>query len=127
MGIVVVNSTVAARLAMWKDEQISPIHYWGYCPREEDTLLRHGLNRYEIVLRHRLCGGTDPRVLARTFWELARGAQGVYCVTQPDLLRAVALLKRIFPKRPFATWVWTAREAQQNAHCLRFCDHVFSL
>jgi hypothetical protein len=127
MGIVVINSTVAARREMWTDGQMSPIHYWGYVPGPADTLLCTRQNRYEIVFRHRVCKGTDPRVLLQTIWRLKRGALGVYVVTQPDLMRAIPLVKRLFPSKPVATWIWTPHEARANARYLKASDHVFSL
>jgi hypothetical protein len=127
MGIIVVNSTVAARREMAVDGLISPIHFWGYPPTNGDTLLCNRRNRYEIVFRHRVCKGTDLRVLFQTLWRLKRGASGLYLVTQPDLMRALPLLKRMFPNKPIATWAWTPREVRSNARYLQFADHVFSL
>lgn len=127
MAIVIVNSTLPVRRAMAPNGDFSPIHYWGYEPRPHDHLLSHKLNRYEIVFRHRVCGGTDLRLLVQTLWWLARGATGVYCVTHPDLMRAVPLLKKLFPSKSFVTWIWTPREVREYASSLRLCDHVFSL
>jgi GT2 family glycosyltransferase len=124
--IVCVNSTVPFRRALYRFGRISPVHDWGYEPRPGDVLLAHRLNRFEIALRARL-GGVDPAVLAKTGWHLARGASGVYAVTQPDLLRALPLLRRVFPRRRFVTWVWMDWEVDRNLRFLRACDHVLCL
>lgn len=127
MGIIIINSNVPARLRMCSDGKISPHHHLGYVPKMNDTLLWNRQNRYEITFRHKFCKGTDPRVVVQTIWGLMRGAKGVYSVSQPDVMRAIPLLKRLFPKKPIATWIWTAREARANEQYLRPCDHVFAL
>lgn len=126
MGIVVVNSTVNARRKMATDGAICPIHYWGYQHGGSDTLIGHRFNRWEIVLRSKI-GGLDPRVVLQTVRALRSGAIGTYCVTQPDLLRAVPLLKRWFPHKPVVTWVWTREEAHGWFKLLKHADLILSL
>jgi hypothetical protein len=112
---------------MSEDDRISPIHYWGYEPQTEDRLIAHRLTRLEIVFRHKFCRGTDPRVVMQVLNALRSGCQGVYCVTQPDLMFAIPMIRRLFPKAKIATCIWTDWEARQHAPRLRYADHVFSL
>lgn len=112
---------------MCADGQISPLHYWGCQPERNDILLGHRQNRFEIVFRHRFCQGTDPYVLFQTLWCLARGATGVYSASQPDIIRAIPFLRRLFPKKTFSTWIWTAHEAHANANYVKHCNHVYAL
>jgi len=126
MSVVCINSTVPVRRRMRSDGVISPLHHWGYAPRSSDAPLAHRVNRVEITLRAKL-GGLDPNVLLATWWRLARGATGVYAVTQPDIWQALPLLRRLFPNRRFVTWAWMDWEVDRHLTALRACDHVLCL
>ena len=121
--IVCINSTVPVRRRMRHDGRITPLHYWGYAPGPNDVLLAHRINRVEITLRYKL-GGLDPDVLLRTCWHLARGAAGVFVVTQPDIWQALPLLRRLFPRQRLVCWVWMDWEVDRYLNRLRVCDHV---
>lgn len=126
MSVICVNSTVPARRAMQRDGALSPLHHWGYIPTAHDLALAHRLNRIEITLRARL-GGLDPWVWWRTWRGLARGAQAVFLVTQPDLLPALPWLRRRFPDRRIVAWTWMDWEVDRHLAALRACDHVLCL
>lgn len=126
MRFVYVNSTLRARERLQPGGALSPLHYWGYFPQPDDAVLGHRLNRVEITLRARL-GGIDPSVFLHTCRHLARGATGIYLVTQPDLWQALPLLRKMFPTRRFVTWAWMDWEVDRHLHELRVCDHVLCL
>lgn len=126
MSIVYVNSTLPFRQRIQRAGTVSPLHTWGYSLRAGDVLLAHRMNRVEITLRHKL-GGLDLTLLLRTCWHLARGATGVYLVTQPDLWQALPFLRRCFGRRRFVTWAWMDWEVERHQERLRVCDHVFCL
>jgi hypothetical protein len=127
MSIVYVNSTLRHRESFLRMGQpISPLHYWGYKPRAVDVSLQHRLNRVEITLRAKL-GGIDPDLFLRTCWHLARGARGVYLVTQPDLWQLLPFLRKTFPSRRLVTWAWMDWEVDRHFARLRVCDHVLCL
>jgi hypothetical protein len=126
MRIIYVNSTVRARQKMRRDGIISPVHYWGYVPEADDQLYCHRINRYEIVLRSKM-HGLDPSLALRAVADLARGYRGIYLVTQPDLLVGIPALKKLFPRKPIVTWVWTPEEVRESKRHYSAADHVFCL
>lgn len=129
MRSVVVNSTVRAYRSRISEsgEEISPLHYWGYEPQANDYLLGHRQTRFEILLRHYITGGVDPCVFLKTIFGLVRGSRALYLVTQPDLIKTLPLLRRLFPRIAIITWVWTAREAIQWNRYLMHCSHILAL
>jgi glycosyltransferase involved in cell wall biosynthesis len=125
-SILCVNSTLAGQSVIVRKGDVAPLHSWGFSPRLRDRVLSHGLNRYQIVLRARL-QGLDLPLLARVVAYLFRGWRCLYLVTPPDILRAVPLLKVLFPGLRVLTWAWTARDIDIYFGTLRKCDHIFCL
>jgi glycosyltransferase involved in cell wall biosynthesis len=124
--IVCVNSTLAGQAALIARGVVSPIHGWGFDGTSADRVFAHGRSRLEVLLRSRF-EGFDLRVTARLAIALLRGHRGVYLVTPLDVLRAVPLLTRLFPRARFVTWIWTADDVPRYRPLLERCFHVFCL
>jgi hypothetical protein len=124
--VICVNSTLAGQAEFVRHGDISPIHGWGFRRAAGDAVLCHRLNRYEVVFRARMCG-LDLRVLGAVLWRLLRGYRSVYLVTPPDLLVALPLLRRLFPRMRAVTWAWTEDDVMKHRARLTRCAHVFCL
>lgn len=124
--ILCVNSTLAARKNMVKDDWASEFHDWGFQALEGDKIYCHRIARLPIVVRARI-KGLDGEILCRVTARLLAGYRSLYLVTQPDLLIVLPLLKRICPRLQIVTWVWTAEEAIVWRKQLAPCHHIFCL
>lgn len=125
-GIIYINSTLCAQQTMAVDKQISPIHNWGYFPETQDKLYCHRINRSEILLRYYL-GGVDLYIFTKVLINLITGYKSIYLVTQPDLIKVLPLIRRLFPKVKILTWAWNSNEVLSFQSSLKVCDHVFCL
>jgi hypothetical protein len=126
MGIIYVNSTLDAARSLLPSGQISPVHYWGYLPQGEDRVYYHRRTRLGIVMRSYL-GGVDIPILGRVLLDLAAGVRSIYLVTQPDLMRALPLIRKLFPRCRIVTWAWIPEEVDKFKASLRCCTHVLCL
>jgi glycosyltransferase involved in cell wall biosynthesis len=124
--IICVNSTLAGQSALERDGIVSPLHQWGFYPEAQDVVLCHRLTRLGILMRAKL-GGLDIRLLVQVMWKLLKGSRRIYLVTAPDLLPALPVLKRLFPRIRVVAWVWTAGDVEQHWRQWQACDHVFCL
>jgi glycosyltransferase involved in cell wall biosynthesis len=123
--IVIINSTLGFQQSATHGCEPSPLHHWGWPPGMGDKILVHSKTRFGIVSRYRL--GFDIRLLFLTLKSLQSHASGVYLVTPPDLLKAVPLVKRLFPKKPLVGWTWTAADVKRDLKILRHFDGVLAL
>ncbi|HYF50918.1 MAG TPA: glycosyltransferase family A protein [Planctomycetota bacterium] len=124
-GVLYVNSTVRSENAMSAGE-ISPFHWWGYRPHEDDCMLSHGPGAMGFLLRRQL-GGVDPQLAAQTVAAVLDGYTRIYLVTQPDLLGLIPGLKKWKPNLKVITWVW--HEAELKRHFAEFsrCNWLLCL
>jgi len=125
-GIVYVNSTLGPWKELYHAGEFSPLHFWGYKPEPDDTVLQIKQDRLSIKLRSYI-HGFDFAVAWKTYKSLRRGARAIYLVTTPDLLSGLPFLRKRYPGVPILTWAWTEQNVLKQWRVLSKLEHTFCL
>lgn len=126
-GIIYVNSTLVSERSYSEDGLFSPIHYWGYMPKENDRFYGASQQPLDILLRAYITKNIDYGIAIKVIRDLIYGFKSIYLVSMPDLLKAVPSIKKKFPDVKIVTWAWLPEELTSYYSAYAQCEHIFCL
>ena len=125
--IIYINSTLIAEEKYSEDGLFSPIHYWGYKPKDKDKFYGASQKPLDVILKAYITKGLDYGIITNVFRDLICGFSSIYLVSMPDLLGAIPYIKKIFPDTKVVTWAWLPEELTKYYFAYAECEHIFCL